>query len=510
MFRGIGQILPRAAARHGAKTALIVGERAYTYAALERASNRLANALLGLGIAAGERVTLYGLNSFEWLAGYHAVAKLGAVINPINVMLTAEEVVFVTRDCEAGAILIGPEKLEAFLDVARDTPVRHVVALGSAAQAGVHDFETLLGSASGDFEVREVAPDAVATIGYTSGTTGHPKGAMQSQRAVAANIALTATMHVKTAADTVVTALPLPHVYGNVSVNGGLMTGMTVVLLPRFEERAVLEAVQRHRATMLEGVPTMYQYLLNSPELERHDLSSLNRCTVGGQTMPVAKMAEVEARLGCPLIELWGMTELAGLGTTFAAWGEIRHGSIGVALPGVEARIAAIEDAARSLPADEVGELMIRGPIVMAGYYGNEAATRAAIEPDGWLHTGDLARTDADGYIYIVDRSKDMINSAGFKVYPAEVERVLAAHASVAMVAVGGQPDPLKGEVPKAYVVLRQGAEGDVDALLDHCRAHLAAYKIPRSVQFVPDLPKTSTGKIMRRQLRSLDPPEPA
>jgi long-chain acyl-CoA synthetase len=225
--------------------------------------------------------------------------------------------------------------------------------------------------------------------------------------------------------------------------------------------------------------------------------------------MPVAKMEEVEARLGCPLIELWGMTELAGLGTTFPAYGEIRHGSIGVALPTVEARIAAIEDPARSLPADEVGELMIKGPIVMLGYYGNEQATRATIEPDGWLHTGDLARTDTDGYIYVVDRSKDMINSAGFKVYPAEVERVLAAHASVAMVAVGGQPDPLKGEVPKAYVVLRQGVAGDAEVLLGHCRAHLAAYKIPRSVQFVNDLPKTSTGKIMRRELRTLDPPDP-
>jgi long-chain acyl-CoA synthetase len=169
----------------------------------------------------------------------------------------------------------------------------------------------------------------------------------------------------------------------------------------------------------------------------------------------------------------------------------------------------AIEDPARSLPADEVGELMIKGPIVMLGYYGNEQATRATIEPDGWLHTGDLARTDADGYIYVVDRSKDMINSAGFKVYPAEVERVLAAHASVAMVAVGGQPDPLKGEVPKAYVVLRQGVAGDAEVLLGHCRAHLAAYKIPRSVQFVADLPKTSTGKIMRRELRTLDPPDP-
>jgi long-chain acyl-CoA synthetase len=510
MFRGIGQILPRAAARWRHRIALVVGGRTFTYAELERDSNRLANALVGLGVAPGDRVTLYGLNSAEWLIGYHAVAKLGAVVNPINVMLTPGEVVFVTRDCEASAILIGPEKLEAFLDVARDTPVRQVVALGRAKQAGIHDFETLLGGASDVFEAREVAPDAVATIGYTSGTTGHPKGAMQSQRAVAANIALTATMHVKSALDTVVTALPLPHVYGNVVVNGGLMTGMTVVLLARFDERAVLEAVERYRATMLEGVPTMYQYLLNSPELERHNLSSLTRCTVGGQTMPVAKMEEVEARLGCPLIELWGMTELAGLGTTFPAYGEIRHGSIGVALPTVEARIAAIEEPARSLPADEVGELMIKGPIVMQGYYGNEPATRAAIEPDGWLHTGDLARTDTDGYVYVVDRSKDMINTAGFKVYPAEVERVLAAHASVAMVAVGGQPDPLKGEVPKAYVVLKQGVPGDAEALLNHCRAHLAAYKIPRNVQFVADLPKTSTGKIMRRELRTLDPPDPA
>jgi long-chain acyl-CoA synthetase len=351
MFMGIGQILPRAAARHGDKTALMVGERALTYAELDRQSNRLANALIGLGVVTGDRVTLYGLNCVEWVVGYHALAKLGAVINPINVMLTPEEVVFVTRDCEASAILIGPEKLEAFLDVARDTPVREVVALGSAKQAGVQDFETLLGAASDDFHAREVSPDAAATIGYTSGTTGHPKGAMQSQRAVTANIALTATMHVKTAPDTVVTALPLPHVYGNVVVNGGLMTGMTVVLLARFEERTVLQAIQRHRATMLEGVPTMYQYLLNSPELERHDLSSLTRCTVGGQTMPVAKMQEVEARFGCPLIELWGMTELAGLGTTFPAYGEIRHGSIGVALPSVQARIAAIEDATRSLPA---------------------------------------------------------------------------------------------------------------------------------------------------------------
>ena len=246
MFRGIARNLPRRAlARHGDKAALVIGERSFSYTELERDSNRLANALVGLGVAPGDRVTLYGLNSAEWVIGYHAVAKLGAVINPINVMLTPAEVAFVTRDCEASAILIGPDRLKAFLDVARETPVREVVALGTAGQVGAHDFEALLGAASDRFEPVAAAPDAVATIGYTSGTTGHPKGAMQSQRAVAANIALTATMHVKTAADIVVTALPLPHVYGNVVVNGGLMTGMTVVLLPRFEEPAVLEAIQR-------------------------------------------------------------------------------------------------------------------------------------------------------------------------------------------------------------------------------------------------------------------------
>jgi len=246
-------------------------------------------------------------------------------------------------------------------------------------------------------------------------------------------------------------------------------------------------------------------YLLNCPELNKYDLSSLTRCTVGGQTMPVSKMREVEARFGCPLLELWGMTEIAGLGTTHPFYGVNRHGSIGIALPYVETRIAATEDATQTLNQDEVGELMIRGPIVMEGYYGNERATRETIERDGWLHTGDLARTDKEGYIFVVDRKKDMILTAGYNVYPAELERVVAAHPAVAMVAVGSQPDELKGEIAKAYIVLKTGADVDEESILSFCRERLAAYKVPRRVQFVADLPKTSTGKIMRRQLRTLD-----
>jgi long-chain acyl-CoA synthetase len=245
--------------------------------------------------------------------------------------------------------------------------------------------------------------------------------------------------------------------------------------------------------------------MLVHPDFDSFALASLSRCTVGGQTMPVAKMGEVERRFGCPLIELWGMTELAGVGTTFPSCGPHKLGSIGVALPHCEARIADAADASKAMAVGEVGELMMRGPIVMQGYWGNEQATREAIEPDGWLHTGDLAAMDEDGAIFIVDRKKDMINTAGFKVYPAEIERVIAAHPSVAMVAVGGAPDEIKGEIAKAYVVLKPGAAPDAEGILALCRQELAAYKQPRAIKFVADLPKTSTGKIMRRELRRLD-----
>jgi len=207
--------------------------------------------------------------------------------------------------------------------------------------------------------------------------------------------------------------------------------------------------------------------------------------------MPVAKMQEVEERFDCPLLEVWGMTEIAGAGTTHPYYGPHRLGSIGITLPTVECRIADLANPGRTLEASEVGELMVRGPIVMQGYFGNAEATHETIEPDGWLHSGDVAYMDADGYIYIVDRKKEMILTAGYNVYPAELERVISKHPAVAMVAVGSQPDELKGEVAKAYVVLRHDAQTDEAEILALCKEHLAAYKVPKAVQFVNDLPRT-------------------
>jgi long-chain acyl-CoA synthetase len=252
-------------------------------------------------------------------------------------------------------------------------------------------------------------------------------------------------------------------------------------------------------------VPKMYKYLLNHPTLAQHDLSSLTRCTVGGQTMPEAKMRQVEAAFGCPLIELWGMTELGGLGTTHSAYGPARHGSIGVPLPHMEARVVATDGSGRVLPAGEVGELQMRGPLTMRGYLGRPEATAEVLVDGGWLCTGDLVRQDEQGYLYVVDRLKDMVITGGFNIYPAELERVIAEHPDVAMVAVGSIPDETKGELAKAYIVQRQGASIDLADVERHCRDRLAAYKVPRAFQVVADLPKTSTGKILRRMLRSFE-----
>jgi long-chain acyl-CoA synthetase len=498
----LGQILPHAAREFGDKTALVIADRSFSFRELDHLSGALAWSLVRLGVKPGDRVTLYAPNSWEWIVSYYGALKTGAVINPVNVMLTPAEVAYVTKDCGASALIGSPDKIRPALEagVAGLT----TIAFGDESVAGATPFNELIAKRR-EFEPVSVKPEALSTIGYTSGTTGHPKGAMQSHRAVILNGAMTAQLHAKTPLDTVVTALPCPHVYGNVVFNGAMMYGLKLVLHARFDAGEALQSIEDHRATMFEGVPTMYMVMLVHPDFDRFALASLTRCTVGGQTMPVAKMEEVERRFGCPLIELWGMTELAGLGTTFPSYGPHKLGSIGVALPHCDARIADAADAAKTMLRGEVGELMMRGPIVMQGYYGNEKATRDAIEPDGWLHTGDLATMDEDGAIFIVDRKKDMINTAGFKVFPAEIERVVAAHPAVAMVAVGSQADELKGETAKAYVVLKPGAAADAEGILAHCREQLAAYKVPRAIQFVEDLPKTSTGKIMRRELHKLD-----
>ena len=504
--RTIGQILPETAARFGDRTALVFGERSFTFAELEALTNRLASGLAETGIGAGDRVTLYAQNSWEWVVAYYAIAKAGGVINPINSMLTPSEVAYVVRDCGAKALFTTADGAGSIIDVAGDSGLREIIAFGADAPEGATSFDSLLARGGDDFEPVDVEATELSTICYTSGTTGFPKGAMLSHRNVVLNAAMTAAMNMRVADDVQITALPCAHVYGAAVMNLCALLGSTFVLLERFDAVAMMAGIQEHRATVMDGVPTMYFYILANPAFDDYDLSSLTRAVVGGQTMPAAKSEEWTARVGCPVLELWGMTELAGPGLMQHSYGENRLGSVGIEMPYLRARIADSENPSKTLPCGEVGELMVSGPLVMMGYYGNEDATRETIEPDGWLHSGDLARMDEEGYFYVVDRKKDMILTAGYNIYPAEIERVISAHPAVAMVGVGAKQDAAKGEIAKAYVVLKpegDAAPSDIEA---HCRAHMAAYKVPREVQIVDDLPTTSTGKILRRELHTLEP----
>jgi long-chain acyl-CoA synthetase len=501
----IDQILPGTAARLPEKAALIFGGRTFDYRELERLTNQAANGLKALGVRKGDRVTLFAQNSAEWVLSYIGIAKAGGVINPVNAMLTADELAYVVKDCGAKVLITTAERAKAVSHLKSDGSLREIVVLSGAPLAGTIPFDKLLAGQSDTVTPPGNKPEELSTICYTSGTTGFPKGAMLSHCNVVLNAAMTAAMNVRTEHDVQFTGLPLAHVYGTVVMNLSFMLGLTFVMLEKFDAKQALEQIERHKVTIMDGVPTMYLYMLAHPDFDRHDLSSLRTAVVGGQAMPPAKSTEWLKRTGAPILELWGMTELAGPGIMQHSYSENRLGSVGIMMPFMQGRIADPENPSKTLPEGEVGELMVKGPFNMLGYYGNEKATRETVEPDGWLHSGDLCKMDALGYFYIVDRKKDMILTAGYNIYPAEIERVIASHPAVAMVGVGAKPDATKGEIAKAYIVLKGGANVDAAGMIEFCRQHLAAYKVPREVQFVPALPTTSSGKIMRRELKTLD-----
>jgi long-chain acyl-CoA synthetase len=491
MVATIADLAPRAARLFGDREAVhFPGDRSLSFAEVETLSAAFAGGLEAEGVRAGDRVILHLPNCWQWIVAYYAIARLGGVVIPANILLSGAEIGYIVAD--AGATLaIVPGERAAILPAG-------VTAVVVGAGTGL-PFDTLLDHPA--HPGGAVAAGDLFAICYTSGTTGNPKGAMLTHGNIVASVAMTATIHVRTMHDRVYSALPFPHVYGNVVLNAGFLTGNHLTAPVRFDAGEALHAIGRDGITLFEGVPTMYHQILMHPALATTDCATLTRCTVGGQTMPLDKLETVVERFGCPLLELWGMTELAGPAITHSPYWPARYGSIGLPFPGVDVRIVDLEDAAREAATDEAGELLVRGPLTTSGYWNNPTATAQAFGTGGWFATGDIATVDAEGYVTIVDRRKDMILTGGYNVYPAEIERALSLHPAVAMVAAAGIPDEEKGEIAIAHIVLRSSAEADADALLRHCREHLAIYKIPRRIAFVDALPVTSTGKIMRRAL---------
>ena len=375
MVATLGEILPAAAARHAKRTALVVGDRQLTFQELETLSNRVANGLVALGVKPGDRVSLFGANSWEWVISYYGAAKTGAVLNPLSSMLTTDELKYTVADAGARIAIGSHAKGDQLRELMAVGVLDEVILWGTDACGGATPLDDMLNNREAGFTAATRQPADLAVIAYTSGTTGRPKGAMQSHRSVVAAGVGTALMSARTADDRVVSALPLFHVYGSCVLNAAMLAGSTLITFSRFNEVAMLDAIARHRATVMDGVPTAYYYLLAHADFDRYDLSSLRMCWVGGQTLPVAKSLEFTRRTGCPVHEIWGMTELAGATSANPLYALNKPGTIGLPFPGNAFRVVDAEDATREMPRGQPGELMFRGPLVMMGYHNNPDAT---------------------------------------------------------------------------------------------------------------------------------------
>jgi long-chain acyl-CoA synthetase len=488
----LAEILVASAARHGDRPALRLGDAEVSYAALEAASARAAGLLRELGVGAGDRVAVMLPNVPQFAVAHYGALRLGAIVVPLNPLLKRREVAFSLRDSGARVIF----SLEGL----------HEHAVAGAAEAGAESvvvafgaFEARLGAAQ---PVTAVAPREdgdTAVLLYTSGTTGSPKGAELTHRSLRRNLEISAGLFDLGPGDVTLGALPLFHSFGlTCGLHAAIVAGACLTLLPRFDGAQALELVDRHRVTVCEGVPTMYAAMLAARDRETFDGSSLRVCISGGSAMPVAVLRECEAAFGCPLLEGYGLSETSPVASFNHPGRPGKPGSIGTPLEGVEMRI--VDDLDHELPAGEVGEIVIRGHNVMKGYWNQPEATATTMR-GGWMHTGDLARVDEDGFFFIVDRKKDMIIRGGLNVYPREVEEVLHEHAAVREAAVVAVPHPLLGEEVGAAVVLRDGASAEPRALRSFVREQIAAYKYPRHVWFVDDLPKRPTGKVLKRAI---------
>jgi long-chain acyl-CoA synthetase len=484
--------LSAAAADAGDRPAVKLDDVVLNYAVLDAAAARAAGMLRAKGVGAGDAVGLMMPNVPYFPIVYFGALRLGAVVVPMNPLLKGREVEYYLTDS-------GAKVLVAWHGFAEPAQEGSQAAGAEAVIATPGEFEELLGGAEPVNEVADRADDDPAVIIYTSGTTGTPKGAtlMHSNLASGAEVARDL---VDAGPDWVSLAtLPLFHVFGMNSVmNTAVHARGMMTLLPRFEPGKALEIVQRDKVNSFAGVPTMYSALLHAPERDSYDVSSLELCVSGGSAMPVELLHGFDEAFGAKILEGYGLSETTGMGSFNLPDRERKPGSIGLPIGGTEFKL--VDDDGNEVGKGERGEIVMRGPFVMKGYWNKPEATAATIL-DGWFHTGDVGEADDDGYYFIVDRKKELVIRGGYNVYPREVEEVFYTHPAVREAAVIGIPHDELGEEVAAVVSLKPGAEATEDELRDYVKQRVAAYKYPRVVAIADDLPKSPTGKILKREI---------
>jgi fatty-acyl-CoA synthase len=498
MLINVGDLLQRRARLIPDKEAIVCEDLRCTWAEANERVNRVCHAMHRLGVGRGDRVGLLALNEPEYLDLFYGLGKIGAILVPVNYRLAGPEMAYILQDSGAKAFVFGPEYVDVVDSFREDIPAEHMLALVDEPPEWALSFNALADAETAEEPELEGGDDDVLTILYTSGTTGKPKGAMLTHN----NYFMSATNLLASIGDlgeTALLVLPLFHIGGIGNVPLGPMAGVRVVMLKSLDPKRMLELIQEEKINVFGSVPALLQILKMVPDFEKYDWSSVRKVFVYAAPLPVALLEEYD-EAGIEVRNLYGMTESTGSGTVIdGEHSMLKAGSCGPAE--FLADVKVVNDDGNEVGPEEVGEVVMRGDFVMKGYWNNPEATAETIV-DGWLHTGDIARRDADGYLYIMDRKKDMIISGGENIYPAELEDVLMHHPKVADVGVIGYPDQMWGESVCAVVVVAPGEDLTADELVGWCKGRIGKFKIPKRVEFVDALPRTPTGKILKRVLR--------
>ena len=501
-------LLTRAARRYGGKTAVIDGDRSFTYSEMGELSDRLAAALAGLGVGKGDRVAILAPNCAEFVIAFFGILKAGAVVTTVNSGYREREIAHQLNDSGAETLIVH-EALKPVSDLARDEAkgIKREIVIRPDSSDNASFWGLLENAPASPPEVSIDPMSDVAVLPYSSGTTGLSKGVMLTHHNLSSNVEQFTRREGEeanlAANDVILTHLPLFHIYGmNVLMNGAIAAGASQVMMGRFDMDEFLSLLSERRVSVLFTVPPVGLGLTQYPGVAETDLSALRVGFFGAAPLSEDMQVRIQESLGVPIIQGYGMTESSPV--THADFMEprlTRPGSIGPAMPDTEAKVVDVETGETELSPNEIGELLIRGPQVMKGYYNNQAATAETLSEDGWLHTGDIVRMDADGYVWILDRKKELIKYKGFQVPPAELEGVLLEHPGISDAAVIGKDDLESGEIPKAFVVASPGAELSADEVMGFVAGKVATFKRVREVEFTDAIPKNPSGKILRRTL---------
>jgi long-chain acyl-CoA synthetase len=485
--------LTATAAEHPDETAVKLDDAAFDYGLLDNASQRVSAMLKSKGVGPGDAVGIMLPNVPYFPAIYYGVLRAGAVVVPMNVLLKAREVGFYLSDPQVKVLFAWHDFMDAAQTGAKDAGDVEVVPVKPG------EIEGLIFAHEPDPDVADRAGDDTAVILYTSGTTGRPKGAELTHDNLRQNVDAAVGLFDMGVGDVIFGGLPLFHSFGQTcTMNAAIRCGACVTLLPRFDPGKALEILQRDACTVFEGVPTMYGALLNHPDRKSYDVSKLRVCASGGASLPVEVLRGFEDCFGCKVLEGYGLSETSPIASFNHPDRERKAGSIGTPIRGVEFKL--VDDEGNDVGPGEIGEILIKGHNVMKGYLNQTEATAEAIK-DGWFATGDMAKVDEDGYYFIVDRKKELIIRGGYNVYPREIEEVLYEHPAVREVAVVGVPHSELGEEVAAAVALKDGQQVEVDELRAFVKEQVAAYKYPREIWLVDELPKGPTGKILKREI---------